>query len=152
MLGGETSLYRQALGLVSSTSNQNTLCSIFKRRKMLLILFVICAFRCCPHLTEVAGIAPAANAILKADVLAGLPGINTSSPNCKSFFLFSYSYSINSAIRSHFLQNQFYKTMGSSNFSLKCLRTIEVALCLIKSIFGIVSKSNRALRLRPQSQ
>ncbi|KAL0896018.1 hypothetical protein ABMA27_012006 [Loxostege sticticalis] len=42
---------------------------------------------CCPHLTEVAGIAPAANAILKADVLAGLPGINTSSPNSHQFAL-----------------------------------------------------------------
>ncbi|XP_063828894.1 E3 ubiquitin-protein ligase UBR4 [Ostrinia nubilalis] len=42
---------------------------------------------CCPHLTEVAGIAPAANAILKSDVLAGLPGINTSSPNSHQFAL-----------------------------------------------------------------
>ncbi|CAG9783232.1 unnamed protein product [Diatraea saccharalis] len=42
---------------------------------------------CCPHLTEVAGIAPAANAILKPDVLAGIPGINTSSPNSHQFAL-----------------------------------------------------------------
>ncbi|CAH2989845.1 unnamed protein product [Chilo suppressalis] len=42
---------------------------------------------CCPHLTEVAGIAPASQAILKPDVLAGIPGINTSSPNSHQFAL-----------------------------------------------------------------
>ncbi|KAJ8734252.1 hypothetical protein PYW07_014803 [Mythimna separata] len=36
---------------------------------------------CCPQLTEVAGIMPAANTILKAEALAGIPGINSSSPN-----------------------------------------------------------------------
>ncbi|PZC74948.1 hypothetical protein B5X24_HaOG206881 [Helicoverpa armigera] len=36
---------------------------------------------CCPQLTEVAGITPAANTILKAEALAGIPGINSSSPN-----------------------------------------------------------------------
>ncbi|XP_041973883.1 protein purity of essence isoform X2 [Aricia agestis] len=42
---------------------------------------------CCPQLTEVAGIPPAANAILKDEVLAGLPGINASSPNTHQFAL-----------------------------------------------------------------
>ncbi|CAH0600763.1 unnamed protein product [Chrysodeixis includens] len=36
---------------------------------------------CCPQLTEVAGITPAANTILKAEALASIPGINSSSPN-----------------------------------------------------------------------
>ncbi|KAJ2946624.1 hypothetical protein O0L34_g12681 [Tuta absoluta] len=42
---------------------------------------------CCPNLTEVAGIPPAANAILKAEALAGLPGINATSPNSHQFAL-----------------------------------------------------------------
>ncbi|XP_052737360.1 protein purity of essence isoform X1 [Bicyclus anynana] len=42
---------------------------------------------CCPQLTEVVGIPPAANAILKPEVLAGIPGINTSSPNSHQFAL-----------------------------------------------------------------
>lgn len=42
---------------------------------------------CCPQLTEVAGIPPAANTILKAEALAGIPGINTSSPNSHQFAL-----------------------------------------------------------------
>ncbi|OWR51411.1 purity of essence [Danaus plexippus plexippus] len=42
---------------------------------------------CCPQLTEVVGIPPAASAILKAEALAGIPGINTSSPNSHQFAL-----------------------------------------------------------------
>ncbi|KAG6463209.1 hypothetical protein O3G_MSEX013740 [Manduca sexta] len=42
---------------------------------------------CCPQLTEVAGIAPAANALLRPEALAGIPGINTSSPNSHQFAL-----------------------------------------------------------------
>ncbi|XP_060810461.1 E3 ubiquitin-protein ligase UBR4 isoform X2 [Amyelois transitella] len=42
---------------------------------------------CCPQLTEVAGIPPAAQTILNADALAGIPGINTSSPNSHQFAL-----------------------------------------------------------------
>ncbi|KAI5633456.1 e3 ubiquitin-protein ligase UBR4 domain-containing protein [Phthorimaea operculella] len=42
---------------------------------------------CCPNLTEVAGIPPAANAILKAEALAGLPSINATSPNSHQFAL-----------------------------------------------------------------
>ncbi|KAJ0180973.1 hypothetical protein K1T71_003058 [Dendrolimus kikuchii] len=42
---------------------------------------------CCPQLTEVAGIAPAASTILKAEALASIPGINTSSPNSHQFAL-----------------------------------------------------------------
>ncbi|CAH0722275.1 unnamed protein product, partial [Brenthis ino] len=42
---------------------------------------------CCPQLTEVVGIPPAANAILKPEALAGIPGINTSSPNSHQFAL-----------------------------------------------------------------
>ncbi|XP_026324095.1 E3 ubiquitin-protein ligase UBR4 isoform X3 [Hyposmocoma kahamanoa] len=42
---------------------------------------------CCPQLTEVAGIAPAATSILKAEALAGIPGINSSSPNSHQFAL-----------------------------------------------------------------
>ncbi|XP_047028788.1 protein purity of essence [Helicoverpa zea] len=42
---------------------------------------------CCPQLTEVAGITPAANTILKAEALAGIPGINSSSPNSHQFAL-----------------------------------------------------------------
>lgn len=40
-------------------------------------------YRCCPHLTEVTGIPPAASSLLKPEALADIPGINTSSPNCK---------------------------------------------------------------------
>ncbi|CAB3259165.1 unnamed protein product [Arctia plantaginis] len=36
---------------------------------------------CCPQLTEVAGIAPAASSILKEEAIIGIPGINSSSPN-----------------------------------------------------------------------
>ncbi|XP_045509202.1 E3 ubiquitin-protein ligase UBR4 isoform X12 [Colias croceus] len=42
---------------------------------------------CCPQVTEVAGIPPAANAILKDEALADIPGINTSSPNSHQFAL-----------------------------------------------------------------
>ncbi|XP_068628453.1 E3 ubiquitin-protein ligase UBR4 isoform X2 [Battus philenor] len=42
---------------------------------------------CCPQLTEVAGIAPAASSLLKTEALAGIPGINTSSPNSHQFAL-----------------------------------------------------------------
>ncbi|XP_072935202.1 E3 ubiquitin-protein ligase UBR4 isoform X5 [Epargyreus clarus] len=42
---------------------------------------------CCPQLTEVAGIPPAASTILTAEALAGLPGINSSSPNSHQYAL-----------------------------------------------------------------
>ncbi|CAH2243765.1 jg12683 [Pararge aegeria aegeria] len=42
---------------------------------------------CCPQLSEMVGIPPAANDILKPEVLAGIPGINTSSPNSHQFAL-----------------------------------------------------------------
>ncbi|XP_047533883.1 protein purity of essence isoform X2 [Vanessa atalanta] len=42
---------------------------------------------CCPQLTEVVGIPPAATAILKSEALSGIPGINTSSPNSHQFAL-----------------------------------------------------------------
>ncbi|XP_069365949.1 E3 ubiquitin-protein ligase UBR4 isoform X13 [Maniola hyperantus] len=42
---------------------------------------------CCPQLTEVVGIPPAAQTILKPEALAGIPGINTSSPNSHQFAL-----------------------------------------------------------------
>ncbi|KAI8429561.1 hypothetical protein MSG28_000183 [Choristoneura fumiferana] len=38
---------------------------------------------CCPALTDVAGLPPAASVLLRPEALAGLPGINTSSPNCE---------------------------------------------------------------------
>ncbi|CAG5041717.1 unnamed protein product [Parnassius apollo] len=42
---------------------------------------------CSPQLTEVAGIAPAASTLLKTEALAGIPGINNSSPNSHQFAL-----------------------------------------------------------------
>ncbi|XP_061716898.1 protein purity of essence isoform X2 [Cydia pomonella] len=42
---------------------------------------------CCPQLTEVAGLPSAASVILKPEALAGIPGINTSSPNSHQFAL-----------------------------------------------------------------
>ncbi|VVD06116.1 unnamed protein product [Leptidea sinapis] len=47
------------------------------------ILITCVVYRCCPQVTEVAGIAPATAAILKDDLLADMPGINASSPNCE---------------------------------------------------------------------
>ncbi|KAI8429559.1 hypothetical protein MSG28_000181 [Choristoneura fumiferana] len=42
---------------------------------------------CCPALTDVAGLPPAASVLLRPEALAGLPGINTSSPNSHQFAL-----------------------------------------------------------------
>ncbi|XP_047525824.1 E3 ubiquitin-protein ligase UBR4 [Pieris napi] len=42
---------------------------------------------CCPKVSEVAGIPPAAHYILKDEALADMPGINTSSPNSHQFAL-----------------------------------------------------------------
>ncbi|XP_028033464.1 protein purity of essence isoform X1 [Bombyx mandarina] len=42
---------------------------------------------CCPHLTEVTGIPPAASSLLKPEALADIPGINTSSPNSHQYAL-----------------------------------------------------------------